>query len=290
MSRARGACGAPATGSAEHVDGASGFASEGVRLGGGPRSLAGAQRRRAHERGGHACDVLRIAERAGDALGHDRGSRRDVARHDDRPAAGQRLDRREPEALALRHQARDVAGAQPARHVRGATLRRSARASAMPRSRRSALELVALRAVADQRQRAATPLRARRGERREQSPDGSWRGTRLPTHATRGPSELPAERGDRDRGVAVDERARVSTPALTTCRRSPSGPRSPRAASPSSIRDGEDRARVGDGAQRRLADARRALGVRDVGAVRGERVRDAAARAARRAIVPVGTR
>ena len=227
--------------------------------------------------------IAGVAQLAGDPLGHR--ARRRARRAPRRPAARRRAPRsppgRSPRAVETRQatsQARSQRGTcaggtapakrtlSPTPRLGGAARSSSARCGPSPTSA-SEPPPQAVRATANAASRRARFLA----------------GTRLPTCTTRGPSRLPAERArPRPRGRRRRRRPR-STPALTMCRRSPSGPGDGLEAGAQILRDGEDRAGVADGARRLLADARRALGVGDVGAVRGERVRHAgrARRAAR---------
>ena len=218
-------------------------------------------------------DVVRVAQLAGDALGH-RVAGGHAPRHDDRPAAGQRLDRHEAEALALEtrqatSQARNQRGTSLGRHARG-----DVHAVADPQL---GSELPAVLRPAARRPRARARRRPRPCARRRRPPAGargSWpaRGCRRTT--TRGPRACQPS-APRAISRSPSTKASRSTPALTMCRRSPSGPvtasrRAPRSSETAKIAQAPATARRG-----RLAHARRALGVGDVGAVGAQRVRHA---------------
>ena len=145
---------------------------------------------------------------------------------------------------------------------------------AMPSARGAGLELVDLGPAADERERAAAPRRARLRRTPRAVAGGSWRprGCRRRARAARRTAQPSAATAT---SASPSLNASRSTPALTTCRRPAERPRDGLEARGEIVRDGEHRAGVADGLARRLADARRALGVRDVGAVRGQRVRDA---------------
>ncbi len=253
------------------ADRASGLARERVRLGGGARRLAGLERRRAHERGGHAGDVARVAERARDALGHG-GARRDAARDDDRAAS--RRAPRSPRGRSPRARRRGTATSQ-ARSQRGtsagATAPAKRTASAMPSCARARLELGLQRPVADERERAAPHCARASGERLEQ-PREVLGGHEVADEQRRAARRSPSRaRRPRPR-ASPSANASRSTPALTTCRRSPSGPATASRRAPSSSETANTAHALARRPERRRADARRALGVGDVGAVRGERV------------------
>ena len=158
----------------------------------------------------------------------------------------------------------------------------------MPSVTGDLLELGPERPVARDRERAAAPLRARRREGREQPRDVLAR-DEVADEGDARTVRVPSERGRRDLRVAVDERLQIDARAddvQAVAERAGDCLQ----AHGEVVRDGEHRAGAAEGLQRRLADPRRALGVGDVGAVRRERVGTRAARAACRAIVPVGTR
>ena len=143
------------------------LASQRVRLGGRARRLAG--RERAARTSAAAMPATSPASQSAPVTpsltaapdGH-------AARDDDRAAAGERLDRREAEALALGDEAGDVAGAHPARHlVRARTPPAKRTAAAMPssRARASSLDSAAARrrrARASRRPTARAPARTPR--------------------------------------------------------------------------------------------------------------------------------
>ena len=144
---------------------------------------------------------------------------------------------------------------------------------------RKRLELGLLRPVADERERAAAPRRARLREGLEQPREVLARDEVADGHDAR-PVAVPAER-------AAATAASPSTNASSVDARADdvqavaerAGDRLQARAEV--VRDREHRAGVGDGLRGRLADPRRALGVGDVGAVRGQRVGHAAQRAPR---------
>ena len=207
--------------------------------------------------------------------------RRGTPRHDDRAPAGQRLDGGQAEALALatpgRRRRRRAASAARRRAPRRRRSARGRRCRARPRAPRA-------RPCSGPSPTSASeppPHSARAVAKAASSRATFLRGMRLPTIARRAarPQSQPSAAA-RDLRVAVDERLQIDAGAddVQAVAERAGDCLQARA---EVVRDGEHGAGVADGLQRRLADARRALGVGDVGAVRRERVGDA--RSARRA-------
>ncbi len=199
-----------------------------------------------------------------------RDARWHLAGDDDRAPAGGAPDRCQAEALDRRDEAGDVAGAQPAWHLRRRCMHDEAHALGDAQIAGERLELGLLRAVADQRERAATPRRACTSERLEQARQVLALDVVGDRDDAR-PVALPAERARGDRRVAIAERVHVDarTHDVHAIAERPGDGLEPRG---EILRDGEDCARPGHRLDRRLADAGRALGIRDIGAVCRQRV------------------